>query len=562
MHRNKATATHHRNITETNTDVHLVPVNWRLSSVGAGVRPATVTSREEDAAETGRSHRGESNDVEPTPNLRESEELDSASPSRRREERTRNANPEREPTNAPPRARPSKSQGRRTRATIAVGTLNMRGAGAATHGGVGEKWLRINQVVRDSKVAILGLQETHLVDEKREELNELFNMSMMVYSTADPENPTGARGVAIAVNKRLVNTDDAVCRVVVPGRALHLTVKWSRQNNLTILVIYAPNDPRHNESFWEEIQSEMRSKGLANPGIMMGDFNIVESPMDRYPPRPDQASAVEALQRACQRMRLKDEWRARYKDEREYTYLQTATGSQSRIDRMYLDPRMTVNAVEWDTVGPGFTTDHQLVRCVFTNRDKPYIGRGRWRMHSMLLTDNEFSKQVKARGMRFQDELTAMRERSEQRNPQTLYASFKKDVRSIAMARAKERVPKIERKIEAMRKDMKEMNKKAVADGEDAEAACKAALLQSEIAELEMKRFGNKRAAVAARDWLEGETISKYWMRLNKTSNADKTVYELAKLGTGPATEYASRSETMAEIAKDHYNRNLPMFNE
>ncbi len=429
----------------------------------------------------------------------------------------------------------------------------MRGAGAATQGGVGEKWLKINQVVRDNKVAILGLQETHLVDEKREELNKLFNLSMKVYSTADPENPSAARGVAIVVNKRLVNTEEANCQVVVPGRALHLTVKWSRQSSIVILAIYAPNDPQQNENFWNTIQNKMREKGLARPGILMGDFNIVESPMDRHPPRPDQANAVEALQRLCLRMRLKDEWRERHKDERMYTYLQTATGSQSRIDRLYMDSRMAVNAVEWKTVGPGFATDHQLTCCVLTNRDKPYIGRGRWRMHNMLLMDNEFCKQLKEKGMRFQDALNTLGTRTASRNPQTLYASFKEDIRNIAKARAKERVPKIERKIVAMRKDMKELNRVATECGDNAEAACKAALLQTEIAELEMKRFGSKRAAVAARDWLEGETVSKYWMRLNKAMNTDETVYELARPGTNP-TEYATRSDAMAEIAKSHYN--------
>ncbi len=429
----------------------------------------------------------------------------------------------------------------------------MRGAGAAAQGGVGEKWLKINQVVRDSKVAILGLQETHLVDEKREELNKLFNLSMKVYSTADPENPSGARGVAIAINKRLVNTEETSCHVVVPGRALHLTVKWSRQSNMVILVIYAPNDPQQNENFWDTIQNEIRARGLAKPEILMGDFNIVESPMDRYPQRPDQASAVEALQRVCLQWRLKDEWRARYHDERVYTYLQTATGSQSRIDRLYMNPRMAVNAVEWETMGPGFATDHQLVRCVLTNRDKPYIGHGRWRMHSMLLTDTEFCKQVKEKGMKLQEALNALGTRSASRNPQMLYASFKEDVRNIAKARAKERVPKIERKIAAMREDMKELNKTATESNGNAEAACKAALLQSEIVELEVKRFGSKRAAVAARDWLEGETISKYWMRLNKVSSTDETVYELARPGTDP-TEYATRSDIMAEIAKTHYD--------
>lgn len=453
-----------------------------------------------------------------------------------------------------PHNRPSKPSGWRTRATLSVGTLNMRGAGTSTRNGIGEKWLGINQVVRDNSVALLGIQETHLTDEKRDEINDLFKLTMKVYSTQDPANPTGARGVAIAINKRLINADETTCETVIPGRALMATIKWTRGEKFEVLVIYAPNDTTENEAFWEELQEELRRRRLPHPDILMGDFNIVESPLDRLPTRPDAEGPVDALQRMCQRMQLVDEWRMRHPQDRHFSYYQSATGSQSRIDRIYLNPRMRANATEWSTVGPGFPTDHQLTTCKLANREKPFIGKGRWRMHGILFADTEFMKQVKTRGLKLQQNLAGLGPRTQLNNPQTEYAKFKADVRELATKRAKEKIPRIDRKLEALRRDLDELNNAQPTRGDDDEENnARIGILRAEIAELEMKRFGHKRAAVAARDWLEGETISKYWMRLNKTNRQDETIYELERIGTTPVT-YARRSDEMADIARSHYD--------
>ena len=62
-----------------------------------------------------------------------------------------------------------------------------------------------------------------------------------------------------------------------------------------------------------------------------------------------------------------------------------------------------------------------------------------------------------------------------------------------------------------------------------------------------------KRRSVAARNWLEGETISKYWSRMNAAPKQYDLLYELAIPGTEP-TRYENKSERMAEIARAHYD--------
>ncbi len=525
----RATTNPHTHINTRITEANSVLDPQRLSDTGAAGSLAAARDREESIAEYGSSPRLDNGRVEQT---------------------------QPRPT-ARGNTRPSKSQGQRTRATLTIGTLNMRGAGQATHGGIGEKWMQINQVLRDGRIGILGIQEAHLTDEKAEQINQLFSSSMRIYVTADPENPSGARGVAIALNKRLVDTENVEHTTLIPGRAISVKIKWSKNKNFTILAVYAPNDPNDNADFWSKMLEVMRTTNRGPPNVVLGDFNLVETAMDRMPSRPDPERPVEALKEFSHRMRIRDEWRHRYPTEVEFTYAQVATGSKSRIDRIYLDRWMQTNAVEWETRGPGIATDHQMVLCTLTNRDKPFIGKGRWRMHAVLLDDDNYLKEVKAKGLELQRELCNPEARTETRNPQTLYRTFKEGVRELAKKHAKAKVPKIAKKIDQLKKDLKVANQRAARSETNAEqrdnAIQEAAIIQERITSLEMKRFGAKRAAVAARDWLEGETISKYWSKLNKAPSTDETIYELAIPGPEPK-RYAMRTDQMAAIAKDHYN--------
>ena len=81
---------------------------------------------------------------------------------RRRLESTATATPENVP-------RPS---GRKTRANIKVGTLNVCGKGALY--GEENKWTAIHRLVRDKKLGILAIQETHLLAEDIATIHNLY----------------------------------------------------------------------------------------------------------------------------------------------------------------------------------------------------------------------------------------------------------------------------------------------------------------------------------------------------------------------------------------------------
>ena len=393
---------------------------------------------------------------------------------------------------------------RRTRGRTKFASLNMRGYGSAGAPTANEKWMRINQLIRDQKIAVLCLQETHLTNERIGNLNDLFSTTMKVIGSPDPENETGARGVAFAINKRIVMTDELSVTTIIPGRAICLNFKWTNDSAINIMNVYAPNNMTENEHFWREIEENVRERRTRRPDIVMGDFNVVEESMDRLPPRGDREGAVEALQRMVNDFGISDGWRRNNAREKAFTYMQTATGSQSRIDRIYATEDMIKCAEDWEITGPGIHTDHRLISVSLANYRKPGLGKGRWAFPNVLLNDGEFTKTMKELGRELQRNIEELRQRNQEKNPQTIYLKFKADLKDAARKRAKALIPKLDRKIEAMKDDVRELLE---AENPDKH---RVAILQDKITRLEIKRFDRKRRAVATKDWLQGEAMTKY----------------------------------------------------
>ncbi|TFK91866.1 DNase I-like protein, partial [Polyporus arcularius HHB13444] len=404
------------------------------------------------------------------------------------------------------RARGLGSKKRKTKGRIVVASLNMRGGSS---GAVGDKWMRINQVLRDKRIAVLALQETHLTDGRLEGINDLFKASMIVLSSSDPENPAGARGVGFAINTRIVATEDIKITEIVPGRAAILSFRWTGDRVLRILNVYAPNGATENGEFWEVIDQKLANMRGRNPEVLLGDFNIVEDSMDRLPPHGDQESAVEKLGRLIGRLGMSDGWRRNNPNGRAFSYLQVASGSQSRIDRIYVSDELMQRAEDWEMTGPGFPTDHRIVSMSLANYKAPRTGKGRWAFPQALLTDGDFVRTMRKMGLELQCAMDSVGERSNQKNPQRLYQDFKTSLTVAARTRAKKLLPKIERKICALENDIS-----ALLEGNNPDKY-EVAILQERVAKLEIKRFERKRRAVATKDWLKGETVSRYWTKLN-----------------------------------------------
>ena len=178
--------------------------------------------------------------------------------------------------------------GVRTRTKIAL--LNIKGQMSGSL----NKWHHVPRLMRDLQIGVLVVQETHLTAELAAEFNGLFENSHELIHSLDPGS-RNARGVAFVLNKRLVRTNDLKMEVLVPGRAILLSIPWRNDSRLVILNIYVPNVPGETREFWSKVQNGLQVAHSLKPDIMLGDFNLVEDALDRIPCSQGDPQATELL---------------------------------------------------------------------------------------------------------------------------------------------------------------------------------------------------------------------------------------------------------------------------
>ncbi|KAG2744731.1 DNase I-like protein, partial [Suillus brevipes Sb2] len=322
------------------------------------------------------------------------------------------------------------------------------------HEGV-DKWTHINQIMKEKKIGILAVQETHLSKDDETSLNETFNKRLKIISSIDPEHGN-AKGVAIVLNKHLTSSQEATHKEIIPGRAILVQLPWTKGEKITILAVYAPNDPSKNGAFWEEVQTNLT--GLPTPDVLLGDFNIVEDALDRLPPKQDNEHATVALMRLKLSLDLRDGWRAENPDLLAYTFAQSSAqgGRQSRIDRIYISENILPFSKDWTIEPAGIATDHQLISARISDVRMPFVGRGRWTLPLFILKDKDVKDRIIDMGRTMQLDIEdSLANRSVTHNPQTIFKNFKDTAIKFCRDKARTSIPKIQNRINSLKSDLK-----------------------------------------------------------------------------------------------------------
>lgn len=441
-----------------------------------------------------------------------------------------------------------------TRAQLQVKSLNVKGRGANSAYAPQSKWSQINQHMRSSRVGILAVQETHMTAEFADALAKIYGKTLHIIHSYDANRPN-AQGVAIVINKERTNYKGTTYHNLIPGRALLVKIPWHRNKTVTILNIYAPNDGRENARFWADLEERWAGDStLPRPDIMLGDLNLVEEAIDRYPNHRDNEDATTALRSLRNALELSDGWRTANPESAEFTFPKRNEGSLSRIDRIYVTPETAKACDKWriDRLCP-IETDHHATTVNLTDPQMPYIGSGRWTLPLALLQDEKFIAQLDKLAKELANSMERVtRARTEVENPQALLAHFKNAAKSAAKARAREKMPMLKRTLEKLEKGLNA--KLRPTNGKITQMDQQhAARLQAQINKIQSKQLLNKRLYARATHEIEGDTTTKYWIGMTKDRKPRDVMYSI--FDPIDPTRNAKRSDEMADLAKTYHDR-------
>jgi len=405
----------------------------------------------------------------------------------------------------------------------------------------------------ENNISVLAIQETHMTDELEKSFKYLFSRKLELYHSPYPDS-LNAAGVAIVLNKATIKTNDTTHHTLIEGRATLTEIPWQTDNALRILVVYAPNHPRDNQLFWEKLAEIIEQDPNLNPDVIIGDLNIVEDGLDRAPGHTDDRGAVEALRALKNQVGVADGWRRTNPDRRGFTYLHKANGSQSRIDRIYVAEGMLHECTEWEIENTAILTDHRMISARISTTTTPFIGRGRWTIPLYILEHEPTWKEISNLAKQLGNEIEAAKyRRTDDVNPQTLYKKFKENIRGLCRARARKIVPATKDKIQKLSRRLDQINNCPYHLTPD-DVALEVIKINEEINALERRMFETNRDTSAVKNRLEGETISRYWSKLNKEKLPRDTIHRLRN----PLDEtegYETNSIRMAEMARNYHDK-------
>ncbi|OSD03160.1 DNase I-like protein, partial [Trametes coccinea BRFM310] len=444
---------------------------------------------------------------------------------------------------------------------IRVASLNINGFGTLARDHPENKWGRIYRLMCEHRVGVLMLQETHLTKERVYELHRIFADRIRIYHSEHGSNPTQKEGVAFVINKRIMSSKGAVLTEVVPGRAIQLALPWRGGETRHLLCVYAPTSEGASErrAFFTNLkQRYAESAGLVKPHLMGGDFNMTEDPIDRYPPaeRSIDASA-EAFDelKASLNMMLVDGWRKTHPTDKEYTFHRGSgdRAMMSRLDRIYVRPSMLRWMRGWKIERTGIRTDHSMVSVMMTTPTAPVTGKGRPTFPMHLLKSKPLAKRMKARGLAAAEEIQRIRSagRTDTSNAQWVLQRLKRDWLEMARKAEKGATTRLVNEIQEREREVKNMGMNVDTPPEDLIKATES------LGKLRGQRLQDKQAGSRLRHMVDGESPTKYWVRLHREVKPRELIPCLEKEGVilrSGEHEYETDPRRMADLAKAHFD--------
>ena len=173
------------------------------------------------------------------------------------------------------------------------------------------------------------------------------------------------------------------------GRIISALVT-THSTTFNLLNIYAPNDASARKTFFDSLHSYFLCQ---NNQIIGGDFNLIESELDRLRPGADFAADRRLMSAFRADLRLVDVWRKNNPRGKSYTWAKKDLSQASRIDKFFI-PRSLLRHVNSCSVFPCVLSDHDFLSLTISTDNIAPRRSFIWRLNTAFLSDPEFVRTV------------------------------------------------------------------------------------------------------------------------------------------------------------------------
>ena len=163
-----------------------------------------------------------------------------------------------------------------------------------------------------------------------------------------------------------------------------------KEEDITIVNIYAPSigAPQNTRQMLTTIKGEIDSNT-----IVVGDFNIPLSPMDRSS-KMKINKETQALNDTLNKMDLIDIYMTLHPKTTEYTFFSSAHGTFSRIDH-FLGHKSSLGKLKKTEIVSSIFSNHNTMRLDNNNREISVKNTNTWKLNNTLLNNQEITEEIK-----------------------------------------------------------------------------------------------------------------------------------------------------------------------
>lgn len=392
-----------------------------------------------------------------------------------------------------------------------------------------------------NKIAILAIQETHLMEESIKELNDKYRHLKFFGSGLS----TSSTGILFIISDIAGTPQEINFTEIEKGRSGVLYLRYGSQI-LNIVNVYMPNHKTQQKEALINLRQKL--EGIRNITdtelLIVGDWNFVEDRTDQSPQHNDDHGVTSKMTKLKTRFDLIDGWREAHPEARSFTWEGTTGNNRkkifSRIDQVYVS-RMTWGISNKYKIINCNVSDHDGVSVNIRDASAPDTGKGEPKLNLNIMNHLMFREEAdrlidklerklniyKKSEAIYQDpeKLTELKMLRTKSNPQKIWREYKESIMKASTQATQKRRAKLtkirreaERQIKKAERDLKHSTPEREDECRQILSNCKKTLNDYD------KEARDKRMQHNEAKWFQhNEKSSKTWFRLNKTK-AESTI--------------------------------------